>query len=96
MARTHVSCRFFTTELPGKPPNLLLELLRVTLLQDSLPLDYLAEAPKREITKITQKTGDDVRETRCLQKRKCCSSHSSSGGFTLCEAVAVSPWELIA
>ena len=68
MARTHVSCRFFTTELPGKPPNLLLELLRVTLLQDSLPLDYLAEAPKREITKITQKTGDDVRETRCLQK----------------------------
>ena len=68
MARTHVSCRFFTTELPGKPPHLLLELLRVTLLQDSLPLDYLAEAPKREITKITQKTGDDVRETRCLQK----------------------------
>ena len=96
MARTHVSCRFFTTEPPGKPSDLLLELPRVILLQESLPLDYLAEVPKRDITRITQKIGDDVRETRCLQKRKCCSSHSSSGSSALCEAVAVSPREPIA
>ena len=56
MAQTHVSCRFFTTEPPGKPPALLLELLRVTLLQESLPLDYLAEDPKEKQLRLPSKS----------------------------------------
>ena len=55
MAQTHVSCRFFTTEPPGKPPALL-ELLRVTLLQESLPLDYLAEDPKEKQLRLPSKS----------------------------------------
>ena len=52
------------------------------------------EAPKREVAKITQQIGDALRETRCLQKKKYCSSHSSSGGSTHRERAVVSLWEV--
>ena len=45
---------------------------------------------RREIAKMTQEISDALRETRCLPKKMCCSSHSSSGGTPHCEGAAVS------